>query len=96
VLSALDFPGMVWSLELRAYIKLVPIGIVGNLQNIGSAADLTIFHVALLASGGLIDRRIVPLTATCALKTRVHQKLRSSLIPESGLLLLSYTLKNTS
>ena len=38
-----------------------------HLQQIRLAADLTIFHVLLMAAGRLVDKGIVPLPATRAL-----------------------------
>ena len=44
------------------------------MQHIGPAADLAIFDISLAPSGGFIHCRLVPLTATCALKAGLHRK----------------------
>jgi hypothetical protein len=48
-------------------------GLVGGapayVEDVWLAADLTVFDVALVAAGGLIDDSLVPLPAACALKS---------------------------
>jgi len=50
--------------------RIVPL----DLQHVGLAAHLAVFHVRLAASGGLINRRLVPFPAGGALKPSLHQK----------------------
>jgi hypothetical protein len=41
-------------------------------EEIGLATHLAILDIALPGGGGLVDGRLVPLSATRALETRVH------------------------
>src|SRR6266852_176064 len=56
-------------------------GIVLNPQHIRLAADLTVFHVALLTSRGLVHSRDVPLPATRTLETCFHDEIISDATP---------------
>ena len=47
--------------------------VVFNTQDVRFTADLAILDIALAASGGLVDRRRVPLSAGSALETRFHE-----------------------
>lgn len=55
--------------------KLAVASIPSNQKNIGLAADLAVFHVALAGTGGFVDGRVVPLTAACALETGKHSSI---------------------
>jgi hypothetical protein len=46
--------------------------VVIDVQHIRFAADLAVFHVALSASGGFVDRGRVPLSAGGALEAGFH------------------------
>jgi len=54
-------------LDLVCLLPFIPL----NSQNIGLATHLTVFHVALSPSSGLVYRGFVPLPATCTLKTGI-------------------------
>jgi hypothetical protein len=60
------------SLQFSPDEELLRRNVIFNLQNVGLAADLTIFNVALAAAGTRVHRGEVPLTATCALKASFH------------------------
>jgi hypothetical protein len=60
------------SFQLGADEELLRRDIILNLQNVGLAADLAIFHVALPAPGTRVHGGGVPLAAACALKASVH------------------------
>jgi hypothetical protein len=58
----------------RGHHVLFGRGIVFNVENIGLATDLAIFHVSLSFPGGVIHRGLVPLAAARALEASVHNQ----------------------
>ncbi len=65
-------PFRVGLLEFGRDLKFLRFGIVGNPQDVGLAADLAVFDVALRKAGGFVHRRFVPLTAASALESWGH------------------------
>ena len=55
-------------------------GVVLDAKDIGLAADLAVFNVALAASGGLVDGRGVPFAAGGALETGLHGREHTSAV----------------
>jgi hypothetical protein len=60
------------SLQFRSDDKLLHVGIPLDSEQIGLAADLAIFYVALFGSVAEIDERFVPLATASALETGFH------------------------
>ena len=60
------------SLQLRGDQEFLRRVVVLHAQNVRLAADLAIFDIALVASGGLVDRGGIPFSAGRALETRFH------------------------
>jgi hypothetical protein len=58
--------------QFRGDQELFRFGIVRDFQDVGLAADLAVFDVALRTAGGLVHRGFVPLTATGALESWGH------------------------
>jgi hypothetical protein len=54
--------------ELGIDHKSLVSGVPAYVEEVGLAADLTVFDVALVAAGGFIDDGLVPLSASRALK----------------------------
>ena len=48
--------------------KRVRLRVVRHMQEVGLTADLTVFHIFLISSRGLVDRRWIPLSAARTLK----------------------------
>jgi hypothetical protein len=61
-------------LQFCRYDKLGRPRIVLNLQQVGLAADLAIFHVGLATSRSFIHAGFIPLSATGTLKTCTHRE----------------------
>jgi hypothetical protein len=53
--------------------KRVRLRVVRHMQEVGFAADLTVFHIILSSSCGLVDRRWIPFSAARTLKARIHE-----------------------
>jgi hypothetical protein len=62
-------------LQFRGNHELRQFRIIVDVKQVGLAANLAIFHVALFPSGGFVHRGLIPLTAGCALETGVHKRL---------------------
>ena len=53
----------------------------GDTQDVGFAADLAVFDIALRTAGGLVHRGFVPLTTAGALESWGHPRILGSLPP---------------
>src|SRR5207302_11384501 len=52
--------------------EILRVGIIGNVQHIGLAADLAVFNIHLMETGGSIECSHIPVPACGALEARVH------------------------
>jgi hypothetical protein len=64
--------GSVFSFQFRGDEKFLRGGVILDAKDIGLAANLAIFDVALAASSGLIHEVGVPFSAGCALEAGFH------------------------
>jgi hypothetical protein len=60
------------SFEFGTDLEILKIGGVRDLQDVGTATDLAVLYVTLIAPCQLIDRSLVPFAAARALEARIH------------------------
>ena len=61
--------------QLRADDVLTRTAGPRDFQHVGFAANLAVFNVALLAAGGRINRRFIPLAAAGTLESGLHESI---------------------
>jgi hypothetical protein len=63
---------LLYLFQLSRNHKILFLGVVLDTEEIRLAAYLTVLHIGLDATGGLVHHRLVPLAATGTLKSRFH------------------------